>query len=283
LILEELKKTIKNMKDEDLMLLLVYKTNAILTNCQKFKNTIDLIDSTSIQTEPQRLELILKFIELSETQDHYKAVVNLLKIWPTFVNFEKAPWTCALIKMIRNKVTFVEIVKDLSKNSILTDTDIIFIREELETRQEWNDKNELLKISYLKLCLAFKNKKLIRNFLDTIELECFQSAEIEKLLNSDEEEHGNVIQTIYSDKELMNLIIEDNFYCLIINTPLYSVFTYYLLRNETKNIIHEIIKHLKQKENFATEAAKLLLDVDRFFTAYNTLSASLNLLDRFCE
>ena len=139
------------MKDEDLMLLLVYKTNAILTSCQRFNGSADLVDSTCIQSEPQRLEMIFNFIELSQTQEHYTAVVNLLKIWPTFVHVEKSPWTCALIKMIHNGITFVEVVKDLSKNSILTENDAISMRDELEASKEWNNKNESLKISYLKL------------------------------------------------------------------------------------------------------------------------------------
>ena len=74
LILEELKKSIKNMKDEDLMLLLVYKTNAILTSCNRFNNRVDLVNSISIQNESQRLELIFKYIDLSATQKDYISV-----------------------------------------------------------------------------------------------------------------------------------------------------------------------------------------------------------------
>ena len=155
------------------------------------------------------------------------------------------------------------------------------IQEELEKNAYWNLEDCHLKISYLKLCLACKSKKLIRNYLDTIALECFQPNEIEKLNDLDDENKSESLKAISGDQELMNLILEDNFYCFIMNTPLYSIFTYYLLRNESKNVIYDLIRHLKQKENFTTEAAKLLLDVDRFHNSYKTLSVSLTLIDRF--
>lgn len=278
LILEKLKKSIKNMKDEDLMLLLVYKTNAILSSCNRFNNRIELVDSTSIQTESDRLELIFKFIQLSHEQQDYLAVINLLKIWPIFVNFEKSPWNIVLIKMIQNKVSFVENVKELNAINMLTENDLILIQQELETNETWQD-NEFLKISYLKLCLAFKSKKLTKNFMDTIHIDCFKSTEIEKL-NHEYDEPSESLQAILSDKELMNLLIEDNFYCFIMNTPLYLIFTYYLLRNETKHVIYDVIRHLKQKENFTTESAKLLIDANQFFNSYKTLSTSLILLDK---
>lgn len=281
LILEELKKSIKNMKDEDLMLLLVYKTNAILTSCNRFNNRVDLVNSISIQNESQRLELIFKYIDLSATQKDYISVINLLKIWPTFTIFEKSPWNSVLYKMIIDKISFVDSVKELSKNSLIKDADIVSIQEELEKNAYWNLEDCHLKISYLKLCLACKSKKLIRNYLDTIALECFQPNEIEKLNDLDDENKSESLKAISGDQELMNLILEDNFYCFVMNTPLYSIFTYYLLRNESKNVIYDLIRHLKQKENFTTEAAKLLLDVDRFHNSYKTLSVSLTLIDRF--
>lgn len=281
LILEELKKSIKNMKDEDLMLLLVYKTNAILNNCNKFDNRTELVNSLSIQTESQRLELILKYIDLSEVQEHYVAVINLLKIWPSFTTVEKSPLNCVLVKMFLNKIQFVENVKDLNKNGLITDSDINYIREELEKNAKWNLKDGLLKIAYLKLCLAAKSKKLVRNFVDTIELECFKLDELVKLNDLEDEIKCESMQSVLQDKELMHLLLEDHLYSQIMNTPLYSLFTYYMLRNEAKHTIYDLVRYLKQKENFTTEAAKLLLDVDRFHSSYKTLSVSLTLLDKF--
>ena len=52
------------MKDEDLMILLVFKTNAILDSCYRFDNKIDNVTSSMILTEADRFILINDLIDL---------------------------------------------------------------------------------------------------------------------------------------------------------------------------------------------------------------------------
>jgi hypothetical protein len=132
-ILEELKKSLKLIKDEDLTILLVHKTNAILTNCQRFDQKVNLIDATSIENETARESLILTLISLSQTKDHGAALISLLKSWPQFTTNEAAvkPWSKVFLKLLLISHSVSEIGRELKEKQILDETDLNWIRGEL--------------------------------------------------------------------------------------------------------------------------------------------------------
>ena len=77
------------MKSEDMVLLLMYKTNAILKSCGQFGGRVPLITSTDeLETEAQRHELFERVEGLCESEADYESLVNLLKVWPEFTEGE---------------------------------------------------------------------------------------------------------------------------------------------------------------------------------------------------
>ena len=91
-------------------------------------------------------------------------------------------------------------------------------------------------------------------------------------------ENKKAIDTIIDDIEMMQLILEDKFYCHMINTPLYSIFTRYLVKHESKGLKLEIVRSLKQND-FLIEASSLLIETESFYEPYRTLSSSLLLIE----
>ena len=94
------------MKDEDLMILLVNKTNAILDSCNRFDNKIDNVTSSMILTEADRFILINYSIDLCSNIEQFNTVTGLIKIWPRFVDINEAgkkPWNNVLVKSIESQ------------------------------------------------------------------------------------------------------------------------------------------------------------------------------------
>ena len=283
-ILEELKKIVKNIKDEDLMLLLVYKTNAILANCDFFGKKINQIESDVIESEEKRKILILDYIDLSETKQDFKSLLNLIKIWPSFSDEDSSnkPLNLILLKMISNSID-LNILSELNEDRILelSEKDLVFLRKSLFSDE--NDSNlEFLKISFLKVCLLFKNATIlesIKHYINSLDLKFMNKSEFEKgYLNEFESDHS--LDLLINDDSLMALILKDNFYLEFVNTKFYAVFYYYLIRNKTKEELHKIVKVLK-KNGHSMEAAKLLCEAENFCDTYRTFSVSLALLEKF--
>ena len=280
LVLEELKKTFKHMQEEDLMLLLVYKTNALLVSCGRFGDQVELVESSSIRSESQRAELFDKCVQASVRQEDFSALISLLKIWPEFQaseDIEKKPWNQLLVKLIINKIAFVECIKELHKADQFNEVDIEFVREQLESDETWNKSDGLFQLAYLKVCLACRNDKLVKKFLRNTQLECFHLATYENL--ADHEDVAS-LDSILNDTDLMSLLMEENFYFQLVNTPLYLIFAHYVLNHESKLVIYEMVRFLKQNEH-TIEAARLLVETENFYTSYRTLSSSLALITKF--
>jgi neuroblastoma-amplified sequence len=279
-ILEELRKSLKNIKDEDLMILLVYKTNAILTSCNQFGQKVDLINSSEIENEPQRKKLINKLIDLSTTFDHCAALISLLKSWPEFTETEKTnekPWNNVLIKLIAGNHSIIETANELKEKNALNESDLDFIQSELRSNENWSKKDSLLKISFIKLSLIYKNFKRVKVFIENTDLECFNLINI---VNPNDFENDQSLVLVLNDKELMDLMLQEKSYLQLINTPLYSIFFYYIARNESKATINEIIKGLKQNGHFV-EAAKLFAEVENVNDSHKTLTTSLLFLEKY--
>ena len=109
------------------------------------------------------------------------------------------------------------------------------------------------------------------------QLECFQLSTYGNL--ADHEDMAS-LDSILNDTDLMSLLMEKNFYLQLLNTPLYLIFAHYVLNNESKLVIYEMVRFLKQNEH-AIEAARLLAETENFYTSYRTLSASLALITKF--
>ena len=102
------------------MILLVHKTNAILTNCDRFDKKVELIDSSDIENEQQRKNLIEKLITLSIRYEHYLALISLLKSWPEFTGIElvaEKPWNRIFLKLIQGNHSIIDIGNELKEKN----------------------------------------------------------------------------------------------------------------------------------------------------------------------
>jgi hypothetical protein len=268
-ILEELKRIIKSMSETDLMLLLVYKTNAILLNSSYFGSKLDgPIEASVIENEPKRTEYLLSLIELSETKTDYLAVLNLIKVWPKFgksVSPGDNLLNTILIKLATSESQFVDVLDEFKENNanleVVRVDDLSFIKEEIEAVDYESSVDA--KVRFLKLCLAFKAKEN-ENF-------------IKKFMRSDEDfqKMDNL-----EDVELIGQLERDQFYLEIINTNFFAYFTSYLIRNEVdKAKLHQVARVLKTS-GFEMEAAKFMCEVENLYASYQSISCSLALLDK---
>ena len=149
------------MKDEDLMILLVNKTNAILDSCNRFDNKIDNVASSMILPEADRFILINDLIDLCSNIEQFNTVISLIKIWPRFVDINEAgkkPWNNVLVKSIESQLPIINSVKELNRINIINDEDVVYLRGVLEAKESW----AVLKVQFLKLALAYKNKGIIK-------------------------------------------------------------------------------------------------------------------------
>jgi len=308
LVLEQLKVNFKNMEEKDLLLLLSkfkicfnsyynvpcmisfkifclfigYKTNAVLKSCQKF-NEILLQSSVIISSEAARLELMMKLIHMSKTQEEFDTILSLLKIWPPFKTIEhlhEKPHNLILAKMLKSNMFFVNSVKDLKKNEILTDLDVEFINEQLKTEDDWSKENGWLKIAFLKFAIAYKNEKVLKSFLRYTEIECLKGLNINLEAADGYEINKTALKRSLEDKELILLILEDNTYISLIQTPFYSIFIHYILKNEPKSLIYDVVRNLKEN-NFLFESSKVFGSVENFCESYKTVSSLLALVENF--
>lgn len=279
-ILEELKKSFKNMNEQDLMLLLVYKTNAILMNCGQFNKKIDQIEASSIENELERRNLLDKLIGFSETNEHYLGLISLLKIWPEFqADYEHKPWNLVILKTIVNGYPFIETVAELkNKNKFNSDSDLAYIKTELENDQKWSNSDGKLKVSYLKLLALFKEAKMMNKFIEELGID------FSELNNTDYDytglENSQIIESILNDEELFKLILVDKLYTKLVNTHIFTLLIYHVVKNQTKQEILEIVRTLK-KNGYICEAGKLLIDAENFYGSYRSISASMALIEKF--
>ena len=276
MILEDLKKSVKNIRDEDLILLLVYKTNAILENCDRFDKKVELVDSNDIENESKRSDLIAEFIELSNDSKHCLALVNFLKIWPEFnsENEQEKPWNKVIIKLILNNHPLSSIIAELKPKNTIKDKDLEFIKSSLQSQEDWSDASGYLKLSYLKLCLQLNSVGSFKKFIESKELDFLDSVnKISKIEN---------FEAILNDKELMDLLIEDKRYLQILNTSLYFIFSKYVLKNESKQTLNEIAKSLRQN-GYIIEAGKLFIETEDLEESYRTISVSLKFIEKLSE
>lgn len=285
-ILEKLKKIIKTMSDDDLMLLLVYKTNAILANCDFFDRKVELIDSKLIESPEKRSELILEWINYAKTRQEYSAILNLIRVWPKFAH--DSPLFAYLTKLAINTTEILVIldsVLEQHENSGLNLS--VKELEELETMlkneasEKWtNRKDETLKRNFIKICLAFKsreNSEFVASYLKSLDLECL---DLMDTMEVDDLEANESYESLVNDNELASLLLRDKFYCEIVNTKLYTVFLHNLLSNKSKSELLEVVRALKENE-LSVEAANLYALIENFFPSYKNLSVSLSLLNRF--
>ena len=276
MILEDLKKSVKNIRDEDLILLLVAKTNAILENCDRFEQKVELVDSNDIENESKRSDLIDEFIELSNDSKHCLALVNFLKIWPEFnsENEQEKPWNKVIIKLILSNHPLSSITAELKSKNTIKDKDLEFIKSSLQSQTDWSDASGRLKLSYLKLCLQLNSVGNFKKFIESNELDFLDSVnQISKIEN---------FEAILNDKELMDLIIEEKRYLQIINTSLYFIFSKYVLKNESKQTLNEIAKSLRQN-GYIIEAGKLFIEAEDLEESYRTISVSLKFIEKLSE
>ncbi len=268
-ILEELKQNIKNIQESDLMLLLVYKTNAILNTCNCFNKQINLIESNDIDSSDKRFDLITKLIKLAGTNKDCLALINLLKTWPEFHSLpvDKKPWNQVLLKVIEKDMSFVELVKEIKVNKRLDEADLSFLIEQLKNEENWATK---FMIPHLKLGVIFKQFEFIGEI----------NSYLEKKINEKEGNRHILCDLLEKDSELMKLLIEDEIYIRLLNTPIYRFFKNYLLKYEPNEVVEAVIRNLKENQ-YQIEAASLLVDAKGFHQQYRTLSVSMALLKKF--
>lgn len=282
-ILEKLKKIIKTMSDDDLMLLLVYKTNAILANCDFFDGKADQIEAPSIESEKKRHDLLLKWIDYAKSIEEYSALLNLIRIWPSF-NRDTNPIFQYLVKLATNSSQVLDVLGSLFEQE---EKSLSMSAQELESLEaslskeasKWNDQNEVLKRNFLKICLVFKseqNLEFVTSYLKSADLKCFQLMESE---DDDLLDSSQSYQNLVNDNEISSLILKENFYCHIVNTKLYSVFLRNQINNKGRNELLRIVGVLKEN-GLTIEAGDLVIFTENFFRSYKNLSVSLALIDK---
>lgn len=283
-ILEKLKKIIKSMNEDDLILLLVYKTNAILANCDFFGKKIELINSGWINSEKKRLSLLQKWLDYAHSTAEYSALFNLIRIWPTFT--DENPLIFFLTKLMLNNNDMFGILSsvldDEEKSLSLCTENLKILKSNLENEKtQWTNSKEAIKRNFLKLCLIFKsseNLDFVMAYLNSAELNCF------KLMDSSvgdlDLDQCESYENLMNDKEVFTLISRENFYCNIVNTKFYTIFLKYLINNKTKQELLDVVRVLKRNSH-NIEAANLLITTENFFPPYKNLSTSLALSEKF--
>lgn len=239
-----------------------------------------MVTAETINSEAARMKLITRLIQLATDQVQFDGLINLLKTWPLFQNIEDTeskPLDIILTRMIKRNKSIVQSVLTLKEMSFLDDQDVECIRTQLEEDEgNWTHLDGRSKIGYLKLLLAYKNEKMLKNFIRfTADEMLDENLNYERL----DTESGQV-KTILDDKELMQLILKDEMYVILVNTPFYLLFMHYILNEESKGVIYDVVRCLKKQE-LVVEAAKLFGQLENFCESYRSLSNCLSLLDNF--
>ncbi len=265
-ILEELKNTFANMNANDLMLLIVYKTNAIFDTCKCFGAAVEHIRSADIDTVEKRRGLFEQLLDVCQTGPDCMALYNLLKIWPAFSQAETSSnfWNSVVVQFIRLHVSFVDVLFDLKKMEQLGETDADWIKSEIFDKYD-GKKGRPYQIACLKLYLVFKNPKVIESYLIEIDFDRYLTERPSDLMN---------------DTELVCLLDDNKFYLNLIGTSLFNLFFKHIQQHGTTENQMEIAKCLNDKGHFC-EAAELLSHAQKTQQTYRTLTFSLGLLKKF--
>jgi hypothetical protein len=290
IILEDLKKIVKSMSETDLMLLLVYKTNAILTNVNNFKAVIQQpIDSDQIENEEKRREFFNDLIVLSESEDDFKALLNLVKIWPKFTSSSNNQDVLILIfaRLLSKLDTFTDLIESFKLNNSSYDpftvSELSHIRQDIESHEEGED-NIKLKFRFIKLALLLKSKDTDNYVKNLMKNDKDLNSAIRKTFDKNQplvEDNSLVDGFLFDDKELMDILHKDNFYIEIIDTNFYNLFVNYMIKNEIDTAkLFSIVKCLEVK-GFELEAACFISEIENLFDSYKSLSVSLALLEKF--
>lgn len=282
-ILEKLKHIIKSMNDDDLVLFLVYKTNAILLNCDCFSNKVQPIDSALINSQQKRNEFLLGLIDHCASDEHYNALLNIFRIWPKSSHHgepaDQNPQNLFLLKLVANSTT-TKLIHTLAQSTAspleVTSNDLEYLSRELLTG------DELSRLNFLKLCLAFRSDHnepfivdLIRN---VVQFDCFKLFNVEEDLDSIE--NNSSYERLVNDHDLAALLMRNDFYTNIIDTKMYLIFAKYLIIHKNKQELMDVVRVLKTKGRLI-DAAKILMSAENFYSAFRTLSVSKALIDKF--
>lgn len=281
-ILEKLKKIVKSMSDTDMMLLLVYKTNAILAHSSSLQSTSP-VDASTIETESKRRELLLEWIEQANTDEDYSALLNLARIWPRFPT--DPPILVLLAKLVLNRGKLTDLLDSIDADETrleLTSSDLDTLETRLRATPQWSHTDERVKRNFLKVCLAFRSDEnlefVLARLKSTDELECFRL--MEDLINDDLAESCESYRQLVDDHELAALIHRDRFYTRLINTKIYAVFVRNLVNTKEKTELLSVVTELLNGEDRRDiEAGYLLSTAENFFPVYRTLSTSLALVN----
>lgn len=272
LILEQLSRIITKMSESDLVLLLVYKTNAILENSKYLNGKLvpaSPIEADRIESELKRSEFLSELIEIATDKDDYSVLLNLIKVWPRF-SIEPSPLHIVLVKLVKSSVSHLASLLDDFKSNNPAINDTWPSTKELVHVQNDSGSNSNLdtKLAFLQLCILLRNEEndnYVKSLLksDPLQGEMFERGDEASL------------------SELVNVLMRNKFYIEMINTSVFNLFTEYLIKNETnKSRLVSVIRELKSSGH-ELEAAGLLTRVENFFDGYRSLSVSMSLVDRF--
>lgn len=297
-ILEALKKIIKSMSDQDLMLLLVYKTNAILAASTQAGTSE--IDADAIDTELKRVQLMREWIESAQSDADYAALLNLFRIWPKFsqsIDDDDSPILVYLSKIAGRRTAILDVLGSVLEHDqdeaglVLTtsDLDVLIARVREQHVDEWSRgaHDETLKRNVLKIALVFcdrDNLAFVRDrFLDALEFDCFRAMDESWSNGRGSDDMDPTVATSYQnlveDNELADLLLKHHSYCALVNTKLYAVFLQNLVNNKQKRELLSVVGELKSR-GLSMEAGEMLSIVENFFPAYRTLSVSLALVNK---
>jgi hypothetical protein len=294
-LLEYIKTLFTTINTTDLLLLIVYKTNAILdTYNLSFRN----ISVERISSEEERSLLFHSLYSSIKSSEESIGLINLLKIWPPFENIHEINgklWNLALIQYLNliNKeeenvdLDIISLINELKKDKQLNEYDIAHISNQILIRIKESSKNEKIRIKInnfkliqcFKLCFLYQNFPLIKQLIDNIDFKIIDEEEKSRLFKNSNLDKLFFIDTKTPEtkvnSESIELLIKH-----LIDTQIYDLFSAYLVKYETKEHIEYVIKILKEK-NHLIEASYLISILNNTHSKYNTFGLAYALLQKF--
>ena len=295
-LLEYIKTLFISINTNDLLLLIVYKTNAIL---ETYGLSVKNINLEQISSEEVRILFFNTLYVSIKSREESIGLLSLLKIWPPFESIgeiNRKTWNLALIQHIGfitpndeiANFNLIALVRELKIEKQLNEYDVAHISSQIlmevrESSKPLNSnpdykqikRNNFKLFQVFKLCFLYQNFTIIKEIVDSIQFSIISEDGDENCFFNNESSDKLFFSDKKSDTENIELFLKN-----LINTRIYDLFIAYLIKNGTKERIEMIVKILK-KNNYLIEASYLVSILNNIHSQYNTFALSFAILQKF--